>query len=273
MAKRSEDGIEYFPMNTDIIQNPKIKLVVAEFGSKTAWTVLLPLYCKIYREKGYWIDWLDEDSKLLFAQDECKVEVSVMNEVVNGCLRRSLFDKRVFEMFGILTSDRIQENYLIAKKRNKSVKFIEEFKLISDDVYNSFKNVYIMNLNVNIITKKVNILKQKKKEIIEEEGDNAELHTESEKTGFKNFQKFIVEKAPNVGRMKEPFTIEQYLKLKSKFSSEQIKTLVLKMHNYKPLLQKNNCAYLTFLNWQERDGATVVDLKDNVNERLKQAWK
>lgn len=174
MAKRSEDGIEYFPINTDIIHNPKIKLVVAEFGPK-AWAVLLPLYCKIYREKGYWIDWFDEDSKLLFAQDYCKVEKQFVNELVTGCIRRSLFNKRVFEMFGVLTSDRIQENYLTAKKRNKSVNFIEQFSVISDNVLSSFQNVNIIDLNVNIIRKNVNILpqkeKEKKKEIIEGEGE------------------------------------------------------------------------------------------------------
>lgn len=176
MAKRSEDGIEYFPINTDIIHNPKIKLVVAEFGPK-AWAVLLPLYCKIYREKGYWIDWFDEDSKLLFAQDDCKVEKQFVNEVVTGCIRRSLFNKRVFEMFGVLTSDRIQENYLTAKKRNKSVSFIEQFLVISSNVLNSFQNVNIIGLNVNIISKKVNISPQKenkkenKKEIIEGDGE------------------------------------------------------------------------------------------------------
>lgn len=178
MARKAESGIDYFPMNSDIIHNPKIKLVVAEFGSKLTWAVLLPLYCKIYREKGYWIDWFDEDSKLLFAQDECKVELSVVNELVAGCVRRSLFNKEVFDLFGVLTSDRIQENYLIAKSRNKEVDFIEEFALKNQKgeyVYNSFKNVNIIALNVNIIAKKVNIGTQKKKEkkIIEGEGEKA----------------------------------------------------------------------------------------------------
>ncbi|HXR84300.1 MAG TPA: Lin1244/Lin1753 domain-containing protein [Hanamia sp.] len=77
--------------------------------------------------------------------------------------------------------------------------------------------------------------------------------TPEQQTFFENFEKFILKSAPNVGKMKEPFTIKQYLKLKEKFSSEQIKKLVLKMHNYKPLLSKNNSAYLTFLNWIERD--------------------
>jgi len=178
MARKAESGIEYFPLNSDIIHNPKIKLVVAEFGSKLTWAVLLPLYCKIYREKGYWIDWFDEDSKLLFAQDECKVELSVVNELVAGCVRRSLFNKEVFDLFGVLTSDRIQENYLIAKSRNKEVDFIEEFALKNQKreyVYNSFKNVNIIALNVNIIAKKVNIGTQNKKEkkIIEGEGEKA----------------------------------------------------------------------------------------------------
>lgn len=178
MARKSESGIEYFPMNSDIIHNKKVKLLVAEFGSKTTWAVLLPLYCKIYRENGYWIDWFDEDSKMLFAQDECKIEMSVLNEVVNGCIRRSFFDKRVFDLFGILTSDRIQENYLIAKKRTESVDFIDEFLVLPDKVFNKFKNVNIIDLNVNIIKKNVNASTQKKKEkkIIEGEEEKKNFH-------------------------------------------------------------------------------------------------
>lgn len=162
MARKSEAGIEYFPMNTNIIHNPKIKLVVAEFGPK-AWAVLLPLFCKIYREKGYWVDWHDEDSKLLFAQDDCKIELSIIKEVVNGCIRRSLFDKGVFDMFGVLTSDRIQENYLQATKRRKSTDLIKEFLLLKIDYVNNLnENVNIINLNVSILTKKVNIGTQSK---------------------------------------------------------------------------------------------------------------
>lgn len=182
MARKAEAGIQYFPINTDIIQNPKIKLVVAEFGSKTTWAVLLPIYCKIYREKGYWMDWFDEDSKMLFAQEECKLELSTVNEIVAGCLRRSLFDKRVFELFGVLTSDRIQTNYFEAKKRSKSIVFIKEFGVKNEkneNVHTLYENVNIINLNVNIIAKKVNISTQKEKEIIELEGDKRELRMNS----------------------------------------------------------------------------------------------
>lgn len=156
MARKSETGLSYFPLNTDIVHNPKIKLVVAEFGPK-AWAVLLSLYCKIYREKGYWIDWMDEDNKLLFAQDECKCDLSFVDEVVAACIRRDLFDKIVFDMYGVLTSDRIQANYFEGKKRNKEVVFIDQFLVENDDVDINSQNVRIIQLNVDIIKKNVDI--------------------------------------------------------------------------------------------------------------------
>ena len=277
MARKAEAGIEYFPINADIIHNPKIRLMVAEFGSKTTWAVLLPLYCKIYREKGYWLDWLDEDSKLLFAQDECKLELSVVNEFVNGCVRRSLFDKGVFDLFGILTSDRIQENFIIAKSRSKNVVLISDFLLLDECVYINNKNVALIPINATLIHKKVTLMPQKEKEkkIIEGEGDNVPpTHTEEQLVSFKNFEAFIVKDAVNVSKMKEPFKIDEFFKLKENFSSNQIKDLILKMHNYKPLLQKNNSAYLTFLNWSKKDyqqldqkqqpsGPTSAELKAN----------
>lgn len=278
MARKSEVGIDYFPINTDIIHNPKVKLVVAEFGSSKTWAVLLPLYCKIYREKGYWIDWFDEDSKLLFALDECKLDKTVVNEIVNGCIRRSLFDKRVFDMFGVLTSDRIQENYLIAKSRAFNVVLYKDFLLIPETVYKNRISVTVMPITATVIKKKVTVMPQKEKEIIEGEGEGdcgkPPTHTPDEILFFKNFQKFISDQASNVGKMKEQFTIEQYLKLKIQFSSKDVKDLILKMHNYKPLLQKNNSAYLTFLNWSKKDFQTnETELKivngNTVNDRLK----
>lgn len=251
MARRAEDGLSYFPMNSDIIHNSKIKLVVAEFGPK-AWAVLLPLYCKIYREKGYWLDWCDEDIKLLFAQYECQVEVAFANEVVVGCIRRGLFNKAVFDSFGILTSDRIQGNYLEGKKRNKKITLIEEFLIESDDVDISGDNVNIIPLSVGIIKKNVSIGTQNRRRIKEEikgEGDSETEHPPELVEKFKKFEDWIKKNAPNVAKMKSPFTIEEFKKVQEKFNPNTVTSLLLKMHNYKPLLKKNISAYLTLDNW------------------------
>lgn len=70
--------------------------------------------------------------------------------------------------------------------------------------------------------------------------------------GFEKFQKWILKKAPNVAKMKEPFTIDQYLETKEKFKAEETEKILVEMHNYKPLLQKNISAFLTMSNWLER---------------------
>lgn len=70
---------------------------------------------------------------------------------------------------------------------------------------------------------------------------------------FKKFQDWISENAPNVSKMKEPFTIDQYVKLTKKgIEAGEIRRLLASMHNYKPLLTKNLSAYLTLIKWSEK---------------------
>lgn len=282
MARRAEPGISYFPLNTDMPGSNKVKLIVSEFGAK-AWAILIPLFCKIYREKGYWIDWMDEDMRLLFAQDECKCDLSFVDEVVSRCIKRGVFSTAVFDVFGVLTSDRIQENYLEAKRRQKSVDLIAEFLVLEDDVYKLFDNVNIIDLDVNIITKKVNASTQSKRKgkgkgKTEEDGDGAEapVYTQEDKDRFKAFQDWVQRKAPNVCKMKEPFTIDQYIKLKELYTQPQVQDLLMKMHNYKPLLTKNISAYLTLINWSKRDynhaePQSNGNTTSTVNDKLKNA--
>jgi len=96
-------------------------------------------------------------------------------------------------------------------------------------------------------TNKVN----KEKECV---GINASTHTPVDESMFKAFTGWIQKNAVNVSKMKEPFTIDQYLQLRKKIPNRvTVQELLLKMHNWKPLLQKNNSAYLTILNWSRND--------------------
>jgi DNA-binding transcriptional regulator YhcF (GntR family) len=88
-----------------------------------------------------------------------------------------------------------------------------------------------------------------------------ELKTNKEERGeyspqelenFKKFQNWINDKAPKVARMKEPFTIKQYLELKE-HSTELVGQVLKSMHNWEPLLKKNTSAYLTTLNWLKKE--------------------
>ncbi len=117
MARKSEPGIDYYPKNVNQIRHEKIQLLMGEFGHKGYW-IYECLLSRIYEVKGYYMDLKEEDKLMLFANNVCKSEVSLVNEVIRGCVRRDLFDKGVFDTFNVLTSDRIQENYIEAKKES-----------------------------------------------------------------------------------------------------------------------------------------------------------
>lgn len=69
---------------------------------------------------------------------------------------------------------------------------------------------------------------------------------------FKKVQDWINEKAPRVAKMKEPLTIDQYLKMKEKTTKDIIVKLLQKMHNW-GILSKRQSAYLTFLSFLEKE--------------------
>ncbi len=62
---------------------------------------------------------------------------------------------------------------------------------------------------------------------------------------------------PTVCKMKAQLTIDEWLKLKERFG--KIGYMLLKMENYRPLLQKNTSVYLTLLNWLERETGKGIE--------------
>ena len=120
MARKYSPGIDYYPTDVEMVRHKKIKLLFNEFDSHGPW-VLHCLHAEIYRDKGYYMETRDEDSFLLFAGDVCKKPLQLVRDVVAACVKRGLFSPEVYRDHGVLTSDRIQENYLhaTAERRRK----------------------------------------------------------------------------------------------------------------------------------------------------------
>jgi ribosomal protein L12E/L44/L45/RPP1/RPP2 len=83
----------------------------------------------------------------------------------------------------------------------------------------------------------------------EEDKDKEKIVSEN----LKKFNLWLENNAPMVLKMKIQMTSENLVKIKEKYSIQQIQDIMLKMHNYKPLLTKNNDVYLTALNWLAKD--------------------
>lgn len=142
MARPQKEGIDYFPLDCHF--NDDMKLIRAEFGA-IGIGVIIQLWQKIYGDKGYYTAW-NRDVALLFSLEN-KVGVNVVREVISACMRRGIFDKSMYDQYGILTSEGIQERYAEATERRSSQKIDFRYLLIS--IPKNWVNVDNNSVNVD----------------------------------------------------------------------------------------------------------------------------
>lgn len=94
-----------------------------------------------------------------------------------------------------------------------------------------------------------------------------------ESTAFEKFRRWISDNTPNVGRMKEPFTEDEFVKLKQDFPLDRIQETLRAMHNWKPLLTKNVNANLTFRRWAQKDNYEKRTTNQRANSVLDKAHR
>ena len=111
------DGINYFPMGVNFMEENAMEVIEAKYGIKGP-AIVLKLLCKIYKE-GYFIRW-DEEQCLIFA---IKAGREVQAEEVQGIIEilfiKGILDRNSYLENGILTSENIQKVWLEATKRRK----------------------------------------------------------------------------------------------------------------------------------------------------------
>lgn len=128
MARPFKEGLEYFPLDTQI--DSKFELFEAEHGL-IGFAFIIKLFQKIYNS-GYYCEW-SEDEQLLFAK-KINVDINQVNVYINSALKRNIFNKEMFERYGILTSKGIQKRYFTVSKRRKELKSIIIDKYILIDL-------------------------------------------------------------------------------------------------------------------------------------------
>lgn len=130
MARPTRQGIDYFPYDVDLDQDDKLGMIIAEFKYKGE-LLFTKLCAWIYKTNGYYTEW-DEDAQLRFLRryDYCGFSVSFINEVVPRLIKWGLFDKTVFDSFGILTSSRIQKTWWDATRKRTDRSYDDEIWIL-----------------------------------------------------------------------------------------------------------------------------------------------
>ncbi|WP_297097850.1 DUF4373 domain-containing protein [uncultured Draconibacterium sp.] len=115
MSRPERIGFSFFPDDTDIFTDRKIKKLLREYGGD-GFTIYHSVKCEAYRDKGYYVIWDDDylfDIADLFHMDEAKVKA-----IIEYCAEIDLFCKEKFGN-GILTSRGIQKRWLTMTQTSK----------------------------------------------------------------------------------------------------------------------------------------------------------
>lgn len=127
MARPFKEGIDYFSHDTDTDNDMKIKLLISKYG-----LLGYGLYMKLieigYRENGYFCE-INEDKMTVFAS-ETKIEIELLYELIEFMCYKNLFNADIYSQHKILTSRRMQKNYLNGTERRAKVSFVREYLLI-----------------------------------------------------------------------------------------------------------------------------------------------
>ena len=143
MARPQKEGLDYFPLDVDMDQDDKIALIEARYGI-VGFGVVIRLFMKIYKN-SYFYEWTEKE-QLLFSR-RVNVDINVINEIINDCLKWGIFDKSMYEEHKVLTSRGIQRRYLKAADRRQSVQISSNYMLLEDKEVNVYKNLIIVDDN------------------------------------------------------------------------------------------------------------------------------
>jgi hypothetical protein len=78
-------------------------------------------------------------------------------------------------------------------------------------------------------------------------------HTQEDIILFEKLQLWITQYAPRINQMKQKLTIDQYLKIKKRYSKDTIKKVMLAMENRGDLVKKYTSANLTIQSWASKE--------------------
>lgn len=161
MARPIKSGLDYYPLDVDILQDVKIKKLLHQQGGR-ALAVYVVLLSTIYKH-GYYMDY-EDDSAFMLAYDLHEQE-DYVKEVIQYCVDIDLFNRKLFDEYHILTSHSIQERYNSVCRLCKRTSVISKYNLLSSCIETSEKTIVSSqetNINTEDSTQKKEKINKKK---------------------------------------------------------------------------------------------------------------
>lgn len=133
MARPIKPGLDYFPLDVDFFEDPKLKFVSILFGEYGE-LIAIKLLCDIYKGDGCYMPWNEDRAVLLSNKVGRNISVALVNNVVNELLKRDFFNKDVCARFSILTSNGLQKRYSrICRDAKKKFNIKKEYDVMEKE--------------------------------------------------------------------------------------------------------------------------------------------
>jgi len=212
MARPTKEGLEYFPLDTDIDQDEKVIVVIAKYGMR-GFGIIIRLMMEIYKN-GYYYSW-SEREQYVFSM-KIGEDAEIVNEIVNECMKWGFFCEEMYKTYGILTSKGFQKRYLLAASRRKGVEIKSEYDLVNVNNNSENANDNSNSNEVNDNNEYTETTQKKRKEIKRKETkDNipySEIINYLNDKANKNFSaKSEANKKLIRGRFNEGRTLEDFV--------------------------------------------------------------
>lgn len=123
MAGRPKQGIDYAGWSVDIFDgDKKIDKLLDAKGWK-GFGIYFFLCQRAYKTNGYYYEWGYDDCATTARKMGGGINSGTVKETVDYCLQVDLFDKRLFDEWGVLTSRGIQRRFwaVLSERRSKTV--------------------------------------------------------------------------------------------------------------------------------------------------------
>lgn len=152
VGRPNKKGLDYFAHL--VKHSDEERILISKYGCN-GYAVYYSMREKV-TENGYYYELTDRKSLLICS--ELNIEKSLFNEIISFTIELELFDKRIFDKYKVLTSERLQIDYIIAASRRTKIDIIEEYILYSEDTFyreiNDTKikekvNIYSISANIN----------------------------------------------------------------------------------------------------------------------------
>lgn len=249
-------------MDVGFFEDDKIQLIEAEFGVKGT-IVAIRLLCKVYKN-GYFYQWGGDECLLLSKQIGDGIVPNLVEEIVKGLVRRSFFDKGVFDSFRILTSRSIQRRYLEAVGRTRTDVVLNP----EIDLVHGFPQENAGFQQENAGFPQENAINESKEKESKAEKNKGDGNARADKHDYGNYVEFYIDSLKN-DHLKKIGIVNS---IPDCISIENFDTMIEKFRSWMLLTERNPVSYgsmiNTFMNWlriEHKENLKLENVKNNQN--------